>query len=86
MPYRIGSDGIAIGRSTVATLPDILGDFAILCGDELVARYPFMPGRDFKGQSDVTWVLIRRTWRASAPRWRGSRQGNSSLARPAPSP
>jgi microcystin degradation protein MlrC len=56
MPYRIGIGGIAIESSTFSTLPSTLDDFTILRGDELAARYPFMPGWDFQGRTDVTWV------------------------------
>lgn len=56
MPYRIGIGGIAIESSTFSALPSTLDDFTILRGDELAARYPFMPGWSFQGRADVTWV------------------------------
>jgi microcystin degradation protein MlrC len=56
MPYRIGIGGIAIESSTFSTLPSTLDDFTILRGEELAARYPFMPGWAFRGRTDITWL------------------------------
>ncbi len=56
MGYRIGVGGIAIESSTFSPLPSRLEDFTILRGDELVERYPFMPGWRLRGRDDVAWL------------------------------
>ena len=56
MVYRIGVGGIAIESSTFSPLPSTLADFTILRGDELLTRYPFMPGWRFRERDDVTWL------------------------------
>ena len=53
--YRIGVGGIAIESSTFSPLASTLDDFTILRGDEMLARYPFMPGWDFRGRDDIEW-------------------------------
>jgi len=55
-PYRIGIGGIAIESSTFSPLPSSQEDFTILRGEELLTRYPFMPGWSFRGRSDITWL------------------------------
>ncbi len=55
-PYRIGIGGIAIESSTFSPLPSTQDDFIILRGEELLARYPFMPGWNFRDRSDITWL------------------------------
>jgi microcystin degradation protein MlrC len=54
--YRIGAGGIAIESSTFSPLPSRLEDFRILRGDEMLERYPFMPGWTFRGRDDVRWL------------------------------
>jgi microcystin degradation protein MlrC len=54
--YRIGIGGIAIESSTFSPLSSSQDDFTILRGDELIARYPFMPGWNFRGRSDIEWL------------------------------
>ena len=56
MSARIGIGGIAIESSTFSPLPSTLADFAILRGDDLLARYRFLPGGQFAGRADVTWL------------------------------
>ena len=56
MGLRVGVGGIAIESSTFSPLPSTLADFTILRGDELLARYPFMPGWRLDGRDDVTWL------------------------------
>ena len=56
MAYRIGIGGIAIESSTFSPHASTLNDFTILRGDELLARYPFMPGWRFRERNDVTWL------------------------------
>lgn len=52
--------GIAIEISTFSPLPSTLADFTILRGDELLTRYPFLPGwqlhQDGRARDDVTWL------------------------------
>src|SRR6185295_13115107 len=55
-PYRIGIGGIAIESSTFSPLPSSQEDFTILRGEELLVRYPFMPGWSFRGRSDIMWL------------------------------
>ena len=54
--HRIGIGGIAIESSTFSPLPSRLEDFTILRGAEMIARYPFMPGWNFRGRTDITWL------------------------------
>jgi len=54
--YRIGIGGIAIESSTFSPLPSSLDDFTILRGEEMLARYPFMPGWSFRDRTDITWL------------------------------
>jgi microcystin degradation protein MlrC len=54
--YRIGIGGIAIESSTFSPLSSSKDDFTILRGDELIARYPFMPGWNFRGRGDIEWL------------------------------
>lgn len=54
--YRIGIGGIAIESSTFSPLYSTQADFTILRGDEMLARYPFMPGWNFHDRSDITWL------------------------------
>src|ERR1700712_577347 len=54
--YRIGIGGIAIESSTFSPLPSQLADFTIVRGDELAARYPFMPDWNFRNRSDIAWL------------------------------
>jgi len=54
-PYRIGVGGIAIESSTFSPLPSRLDDFTVLRGNELRARYPFMPDWRFRGRTDIAW-------------------------------
>ena len=54
--WRIGIGGIAIESSTFSPLPSTLADFTIRRGQDMLARYPFMPGWDFRGRADVTWL------------------------------
>lgn len=51
----IGIGGIAIESSTFSPLPSTIDDFAILRGEEMASRYPFMPGWSFRGRDDVAW-------------------------------
>ena len=53
---RVGIGGIAIESSTFSPLPSTLEDFTILRGEELAARYPFLPGWRFRGRDDVAWL------------------------------
>jgi microcystin degradation protein MlrC len=55
-PYRIGIGGIAIESSTFSPLPSSLEDFTILRDQEMLTRYPFMPGWSFRGRDDITWL------------------------------
>jgi microcystin degradation protein MlrC len=55
---RIGLGGIAIESSTFSPLPSTLGDFRILRGEELGARYPFLADWRFRGRDDVRWVPV----------------------------
>jgi microcystin degradation protein MlrC len=48
--------GIAIESSTFSPWPSRLADFTIRRGEEMMERYPFMPGWDFRGRGDVTWL------------------------------
>jgi microcystin degradation protein MlrC len=52
----VGIGGIAIESSTFSPHPSMLADFTILRGEEMAARYRFMPGWSFQGRSDVTWL------------------------------
>src|SRR5688572_353392 len=54
--HRIGIGGIAIESSTFSPLPSSLEDFTILRGAEMIVRYPFMPGWNFHGRTDITWL------------------------------
>lgn len=54
--YRIGIGGIAIESSTFSPLPSTLDDFTILRGEEMGARYPFMPGWNFRGRDNIAWL------------------------------
>jgi microcystin degradation protein MlrC len=54
--HRIGIGGIAIESSTFSPLPSRLHDFTILTGAEMIERYPFMPGWNFHGRADITWL------------------------------
>jgi microcystin degradation protein MlrC len=54
--WRIGAGGIAIESSTFSPHPSTLSDFTILRGDEMLERYPFMPGWCLNSRSDVTWL------------------------------
>ena len=54
--YRIGIGGIAIESSSFSPLPSSLDDFTILRGEEMLARYPFMPGWSFRDRTDITWL------------------------------
>ncbi|HET7770206.1 MAG TPA: M81 family metallopeptidase [Chloroflexota bacterium] len=56
MAYRIGVGGIAIESSTFSPHASTLDDFTILRGDELLSRYPFMPGWRFRQRDDLTWL------------------------------
>jgi microcystin degradation protein MlrC len=55
-PYRIAIGGIAIESSTFSPLASTLADFRILRGEEMHARYPFMPDWRFQERADVTWL------------------------------
>jgi microcystin degradation protein MlrC len=54
--WRIGIGGIAIESSTFSPHASTLDDFTILRGEELGARYPFMPGWRFAGRDDLEWL------------------------------
>src|SRR5438874_949365 len=54
--YRVGIGGIAIESSTFSPLASTLDDFTILRGEELAARYPFLPGWRFRGRDDIDWL------------------------------
>ena len=54
--YRIGIGGIAIESSTFSPLHSTLEDFTLLRGDDLLSRYPFMPGWNFQNRDDITWL------------------------------
>ena len=54
--YRLGIGGIAIESSTFSPLPSTLADFTIRRGQDMQARYPFMPGWNFRGRADLTWL------------------------------
>lgn len=54
--YRIGIGGIAIESSTFSPFPSAADDFVILRGEELVSRYPFMPGWNFRGRAGIDWL------------------------------
>src|ERR1700755_741804 len=56
MAWRIGIGGIAIESSTFNPLLTTLKDFRILRGEEMAVRYPFMPGWNFAGRDDITWL------------------------------
>jgi microcystin degradation protein MlrC len=53
---RIGLGGIAIESCTFSPLTTAMEDFLVLRGDEMLARYPFMPGWDFGGRKDIQWL------------------------------
>jgi microcystin degradation protein MlrC len=55
-PFRVGIGGIAIESSTFSPHPSTLADFTILRGQEMIARYPFLPGWRFRDRDDVTWL------------------------------
>ncbi|HEU5015821.1 MAG TPA: M81 family metallopeptidase [Roseiflexaceae bacterium] len=54
--FRIGIGGIAIESSTFSPLPSTKDDFTILRGAEMLARYPFMPGWNFRDRTDIEWL------------------------------
>jgi microcystin degradation protein MlrC len=54
--YRIGIGGIAIESSTFSPHPSTLEDFTQLRGEAMAVRYPFMPGWNFHGRDDITWL------------------------------
>lgn len=55
---RIAIGGIAIESSTFSPLASGMEDFLILRGQELLERYPFMPGWKFRGREDIEWLPI----------------------------
>ena len=57
-PYRVGIGGIAIESSTFSPLLAGLDDFTIQRGDQLQARYPFMPAWRFPNQHAVEWLPL----------------------------
>jgi microcystin degradation protein MlrC len=54
--YRIGIGGIAIESSTFSPYASTKSDFTILRGAEMSARYPFMPGWNFRDRADIEWL------------------------------
>ncbi len=54
--YRVGIGGIAIESSTFSPLPSGKDDFTVLRGEEMITRYPFMPGWSFRGRTDIDWL------------------------------
>lgn len=55
---RIAIGGIAIESCTFSPLTSGIQDFLILRGEEMQARYPFMPGWNFEGRADIEWFPI----------------------------
>ncbi|MDB6078970.1 MAG: Microcystin degradation protein MlrC, partial [Akkermansiaceae bacterium] len=56
--HRIALGGIAIESCTFSPLTSAMEDFLILRGDEMLARYPFMPGWNFAGRTDIAWLPL----------------------------
>lgn len=54
--HRIGIGGIAIESSTFSPSPSRKDDFAILRGEEMAGRYPFMRGWNFRDRTDIEWL------------------------------
>ncbi len=54
--HRIGIGGIAIESSTFSPLLSTLADFRILRAQDMLVRYPFLPGGCFQQRTDVTWL------------------------------
>jgi microcystin degradation protein MlrC len=54
--FRIGIGGIAIESSTFSPLHSTREDFTLLRGDQMLSRYPFMPGWRFRNRDDMTWL------------------------------
>lgn len=55
MLFRIGIGGIAIESCTFSPLLSGLDDFLVLRGDEMLVRYPFMPGWNLADRGDIAW-------------------------------
>lgn len=54
--YRIGIGGIAIESSTFSPHASSMADFTIVRGADMLERYPFMPGWNFRDRSDIAWL------------------------------
>jgi microcystin degradation protein MlrC len=54
--FRCGIGGVAIEACTFSSHLSTIEDFTILRGEEMLVRYPFLPGWRFRDREDVQWL------------------------------